>query len=154
MVQAFTLRAFTEADVLAVSHLEIECFSEPWSERSLREELTNPLAHVWVAVRGEDVLGYAGMRCVAGEAYINNVAVFPKYRRQGVAHALMQQLIADACALECEFITLEVRASNEAALVLYHGLGFDVKGLRRDFYVMPTEDGVIMTKYLQKGEET
>lgn len=147
------MRRFAEQDVLSVAHLEVECFSEPWSERSLREELTNPLARVWVAVRGEQVLGYAGMRCVAGEAYINNVAVFPQYRRQGVAHALMEQLIASARE-DCAFLTLEVRASNEAALVLYHGLGFDVKGLRRDFYVMPTEDAVIMTKYFQEGEPT
>lgn len=143
------LLPFSQEHVWAVAHLEVECFSEPWSERSLREELTNPLARVWVAVRDGKVLGYAGMRCVAGEAYINNVAVFPQYRRQGVARALMEQLILQAQE-DCAFITLEVRASNEAALLLYHGLGFEVKGLRRDFYIMPTEDAVIMTKYFGK----
>lgn len=150
MEPSIRLVPFSQEHVLAVAHLEVECFSEPWSERSLREELSNPLARVWVAVRDKKVLGYAGMRCVAGEAYINNVAVFPRYRRQGIARALMNQLIGQARA-DCEFITLEVRASNEAALVLYHGLGFEVKGLRRDFYIMPTEDAVIMTKYFEKG---
>ena len=146
------LLPFSQEHVWAVAHLEVECFSEPWSERSLREELTNPLARVWVAEQDGKTVGYAGMRCVVGEGYVNNVAVFPEYRRQGVGRALVEKLIAEA-GRECAFLSLEVRASNEAALALYYELGFEVQGIRRDFYIMPTEDAVIMTKDFRKGVE-
>ena len=152
MGQAITLTPLEERHILALAHLELVCFSEPWSERSLREELTNPLARVWVAEQEGKTVGYAGMRCVVGEGYVNNVAVFPEYRRQGIGRALVEKLIAQA-QRECAFLSLEVRASNEAALAVYYELGFEVQGIRRDFYIMPTEDAVIMTKDFRKGVE-
>lgn len=146
-----------ESHIPALVHLEILCFSEPWSEASLRRELENPLAHVYVAQVDGEVAGYAGMHGVAGECYVNNVAVFPKFRRQGIGHQLMERLVTAGEELNAQFITLEVRASNREAMDLYYSLGFEVMGVRRDFYIMPTEDAVIMTKYLSKengGQES
>ena len=67
--------------------LERICFSRPWSRKMLAEELENQCAAFLVAedsVSGR-VLGYAGLMVVADEGYITNVAVFPEYRRQGIA---------------------------------------------------------------------
>ena len=145
-----TLVPLQESHIPALVHLEILCFSEPWSQASLRRELENPLAHVYVAQVDGEVAGYAGMHCVAGECYVNNVAVFPKFRSKGIGRQLMQTLLAAGEALNAQFITLEVRASNREAMDLYDSLGFAVMGVRRDFYIMPTEDAVIMTKYFSK----
>lgn len=141
-----------EAHIPALVHLELVCFSEPWSESSLRRELSNPLAHVFVAEVDGETAGYAGMHCVVDECYVNNVAVFPQYRRRGIGYALVQRLLEQGERLRARFLTLEVRASNQDAMALYQRLGFSVQGIRRDFYIMPTEDGVIMTRTLEKGE--
>jgi ribosomal-protein-alanine N-acetyltransferase len=138
-----------EAHIDALAQLERICFSQPWSRQGLAEELENPLACFVVAQLEHDgsvqVVGYAGMHCVVGECYITNVAVFPEYRRQGIARKLVQYLIDYAKAQDGEFISLEVRNSNENAVALYERLGFQTAGFRKNFYSSPTEDGLIMT---------
>ena len=73
-----------------IAQLERECFSQPWSEGALEEELYNPQASFIVAEDGEGgVLGYAGLHVILDEGYITNVAVEEAARRHGVASALM-----------------------------------------------------------------
>ena len=76
-----------------VAALERLCFSAPWTEAMLEEELYNDTASFIVA-QGEngEVLGYAGLHVVLDEGYIDNVAVLPEYRRQGVASVLTNRL--------------------------------------------------------------
>lgn len=65
----------TEEYISGVASLERECFSHPWSEKSLREELDNDQAHFLCAVADGCVAGYIGVQEIVGEAYITNVAV-------------------------------------------------------------------------------
>ena len=73
----------TEEYIGGVVSLERECFSHPWSEKSLREELDNDQAHFLCAVADGCVAGYIGVQEIVGEAYITNVAVSEKFRRRG-----------------------------------------------------------------------
>ena len=136
-----------------LARLERLCFSRPWSRQSLKEELTNPAACFLVGEEAGEVLGYAGMHCAAGECYVDNVAVFPEARRQGVGRKLMEALLQAAAARGGEFLSLEVRPSNLEALALYRGLGFREVGRRRRFYDDPVEDGLLLTKDLEKEED-
>lgn len=149
MIDGCKLVRMEEQHLDALAELEKICFSQPWSRDGLAEELENPLACFAVAQIERDgdshVIGYAGMHCVVGECYITNVAVFPDYRRQGVAAALVQSLIDSAKKQNGEFISLEVRKSNGAAITLYERLGFQKVGVRIHFYSAPTEDALIMT---------
>lgn len=138
--------SMTAAHVAELARLEQLCFSEPWSEAGLAAELNNETAFFRVAEdEGGKVLGYVGMHCVAGECYIDNVAVFPQARRRGAASALLADLVAWAKAKECAFVTLEVRPSNTGAIALYEKFGFAEAGRRRRFYRDPEEDGLILT---------
>ena len=138
--------AMTAAHVAELARLEQLCFSEPWSEAGLAAELNNETAFFRVAEdEGGNVLGYVGMHCVAGECYIDNVAVFPQARRRGAASALLADLVAWAKANACAFVTLEVRPSNTGAIALYEKFGFAEAGRRRRFYRDPEEDGLILT---------
>jgi ribosomal-protein-alanine N-acetyltransferase len=140
------LTAMQERHLAALARLEAACFSSPWSKEGLRSELTNPCAYFLVAENASEVLGYAGMHVVCGEAYLANIAVFPAARSRGVGRALLRALSDRAQAKACEFLTLEVRPSNQAALALYRSEGFQVVGQRRGFYTAPQEDALIMTK--------
>ena len=111
----------------------------------MRQELRNPMAVYFTAQSGGDVVGYAGMHCICGEGHITNLAVAPGHRRAGVARALLDALLAHAHAHRLALLTLEVRASNKAALALYGGLGFAQAGLRHGYYDAPREDALIMT---------
>lgn len=134
--------------------LERICFSRPWSRKMLAEELENQCAAFLVAedsVSGR-VLGYAGLMVVADEGYITNVAVFPEYRRQGIAAQILQVFVQFAAANHLAFLTLEVRPSNAAATALYQGFGFEEVGRRKNYYDLPKEDALILTKYFETGE--
>ncbi len=129
-----------------IARLEIVCFSSPWSEKSLSEELENENSHFLVAV-SDKVLGYIGVQEICGEAYITNIAVFREYRACGIGRALLKSACSGAKERNCEFITLEVRESNVAAISLYESEGFEKAGIRKNFYSDPTENGIIYTKY-------
>ena len=107
-----------------IAALERVCFSDPWSRNMLAEELDNALSAFLVALDATGkVAGYAGLQVVLDEGYILNVAVAPEYRRQGVAGKLLQVFLDFAQGNRLSFLTLEVRASNYAAIALYGSLG-------------------------------
>ena len=145
----------TAEQIDGVAALEQACFSTPWSRQSLEEELTNDAAHFLTAVFDGRVIGYLGILEVSGESDIANVAVLPAYRRLGVADKLLTAAVSEAQARGDEWITLEVRESNQAAQALYRKHGFEKVGERKDFYTKPTENAVIMRKTLkEKQDET
>ena len=152
-MRGMTIVPMEERHLDDLARLERLCFSRPWSRQALKEELTNPAACFLVGEEAGEVLGYAGMHCAAGECYVDNVAVFPEARRQGVGRKLMEALLQAAAARGGEFLSLEVRPSNLGALALYRGLGFREVGRRRRFYDDPVEDGLLLTKDLEKEED-
>ena len=128
--------------------LERICFSRPWSRKMLAEELENQCAAFLVAQDSitQQVMGYAGLLVMADEGYITNVAVFPEFRRQGVAAKLIAVFENFARGNKLAFLTLEVRPSNAAAIALYKGFGFEEVGRRKNYYDLPKEDALILTK--------
>ena len=136
----------TADHVSQVAELEKICFSDPWSEKSVASELTNPLSLWLVAVEGERVAGYLGSQSVMGESDMMNVAVHPDFRRQGVAELLVKELVAALAEKGNYCLTLEVRASNTPAISLYEKLGFSRIGLRKNYYRNPKEDALILRK--------
>ncbi|WP_101698040.1 ribosomal protein S18-alanine N-acetyltransferase [Clostridium minihomine] len=130
----------------ALAELERLCFSQPWSREGLAAEQQDSTACFLVAEWEDTVVGYAGMHCVLDEAYVANVAVHPAFRQRGIGILLMQDL--ERCAKEsgAAFLSLEVRASNQAAQALYQSCGFQELGVRKGLYDSPKEDGFILTK--------
>ncbi len=138
----------------ALERLEKICFSRPWSRRMLAEELENACAAFLVAedAASGEVLGYAGVLVMADEGYITNVAVFPEVRRCGVAAQLIEVFMNFARANHLAFLTLEVRPSNAAAIALYRGFGFEEVGRRKNYYDLPKEDALLLTRYFEEEE--
>ena len=134
-----------------LERLERICFSRPWSKRMLGEELENQCAAFLVAEdENGTVLGYAGLLVMLDEGYITNVAVFPEYRRLGVAAKIIEVYMNFAAANDLAFLTLEVRPSNEAAIALYRRFGFEEVGRRKNYYDLPKEDALILTRYFKE----
>ena len=135
-----------ETHVGGVAELEKLCFSDPWSLASVTGELTNPLSLWVVALDGEKVVGYVGSQTVMGDADMMNIAVAPDYRKQGIAASLVTELISQLKEKEAVSLTLEVRASNAAAISLYEKLGFRQVGVRPNYYRNPKENAILYRK--------
>ncbi len=130
----------------AVAELERICFpADPWSEALFRAALENPGAAILLAL-GEDgaPLGYAVQSTVLDEGNLDNIAVAPAYRRQGVADALLS-VVTGFGREHLSRLMLEVRASNAPAIALYEKYGFAAVGRRKNYYDAPREDAVLMT---------
>ncbi|MGN1195444.1 MAG: ribosomal protein S18-alanine N-acetyltransferase [Acutalibacteraceae bacterium] len=141
------IKPLCEKTVDAVAELEKECFSVPWSRKSISDELTNDTAHFFTAERFNNVIGYIGTNIIADECYITNVAVTANERRKGVGLLLLKKAEETAKKHSCRFISLEVRKNNKAAISLYLKQGFKECGLRKNYYTAPDDDGLIMTKF-------
>ena len=133
------------AHVPQIAAMERQNFSAPWDETSLLSELNNPLSLWLVALDGDRVAGYIGSQSVLGESDMMNLAVDPAWRRQGVGKALVERLLWEL-AEDNHCLTLEVRASNAAAIALYENLGFRQVGRRPKYYLSPPEDALILRK--------
>ncbi len=128
-----------------IARLEELCFAEPWSEEGILEAYRLG-TRFFVAEEAGSLIGYIGVKAVIDEGYITNIAVFPQYRRKGVASSLLNKVFAFAKEKRLSFVSLEVRPSNTAAVSLYEKAGFKEEGRRKDFYRLPREDALIMTK--------
>ena len=143
---SFRIVPITAAHLPQVAALEKLCFpADPWSEDLFRDALENPRVCILLA-EGEDgaALGYAVLSTVLDEGNLDNIAVAPDARRQGVADALLRALTGFGRE-RLSVVMLEVRTSNIPAIALYEKHGFAAVGRRKNYYDAPKEDAILMT---------
>ena len=132
------LRPANVNDPAALAALELEVFGDsnhtPWSENLFADDLALP-GHIWWVAHDEgSIVGYAGGVVAGGEIQIDNVAVAPSRRREGIAARLLARVTYDAQMLGATTSVLEVDVDNVAAQALYVGLGYAEVGRRPNYY--------------------
>jgi ribosomal-protein-alanine N-acetyltransferase len=135
-----------DSDLDGVLEVEAESFTNPWTREMYASELQNrSVCHILI-VRMEDcrVAGFCAFWILLDEIHINNFALRPRFRGQGMGTALLQRVIVEGRGRGARRATLEVRSSNEAARRLYERMGFYVAGVRRRYYTNPVEDALIL----------
>lgn len=137
----------TPAHLNGVAELEKLCFHQPWSANSLELLTREGIGVGYLCVdkaNSDTVTAYGGMLITVDEGQITNIAVHPDHRREGLGTAIVRALLRHAQNERLASVTLEVRASNAAAIALYKQAGFAEVGRRKGFYTRPTEDALIM----------
>ena len=138
------IRRMTMDDVKAVHKIEVNTFPKPWTEADfVREVTTNHCARYMVAETEGQVVAYAGAWLILDEGHITNIAVKKEYRGQGIGRKVTEALMQYASNLGVQYLTLEVRKSNEVAQNLYKSLGFIKLGVRKKYYD-DGEDALLM----------
>jgi ribosomal-protein-alanine N-acetyltransferase len=148
------IRAMRQADVGAVAELEHYTYDFPWSEGIFRDCLLAGYLNV-VLDRDGEVVGYGIMSVAAGEAHLLNICVAESLRRQGIGSDLLHYLLRRARTLRAERMFLEVRPSNEVAIALYRDSGFEVLGVRKNYYKAHggNEDAVVLVHHFSDDEK-
>ncbi len=135
------------AQLEGAAALERLCFASPWSAQSL-ELLTNDgIGAGYFLTDPADpahIVAYGGMLITVDEGQITNIATHPDHRRRGYGAAILHALLRLAKDERLESVSLEVRASNAAAIAMYRAVGFAEAGRRKGFYTKPTEDALVM----------
>ena len=139
------IRAATKNDVEALLPLEKQGFHPSWTEGAILSEIdNNDTIFLVTEDEAKQIVGFAVLRLIGGEAELFQITTAAKHRREGIATHLLRRVIGDAKAAGVTKIFLEVRVSNDAAITMYERFGFTAVGLRRFYYIEPTEDAKVM----------
>lgn len=143
------IRDMCQADVPCIAALDRQAYEFPWSAGIFRDCLLAGYVSLVMEYR-QAVRAYAVMSVAASEAHLLNLCVAMDSRREGYGRLLLEDLIRRATRMGAEFMHLEVRPSNLAALALYHRYGFKRIGRRRRYYraASGSEDAVLLARQL------
>ncbi len=141
----YLFRAMQEIDLDAVMLIEPTIYSHPWTRGNFLDSL-HAGHHAWVMIQGDEVIGYAVLMIVLDEAQLLNLSIAASFQKQGLGRALLNHVMTQAVSLEADYMFLEVRASNVAAIALYQRVGFKQVSVRRGYYPADPgrEDAIIM----------
>lgn len=141
---------FAVGDLPEVLSIENDSFTVPWSENLFVHDLHNPMSISKVARAEGKIAGYIVAGRILDEGHILNLAVHKNYRGLGIATELVRDIIDDLRENGCRVIFLEVRDSNEAAKKIYSKFSFETIGTRKNYYISPVEDAVVMALKLEE----
>jgi ribosomal-protein-alanine N-acetyltransferase len=144
-----TIEPMRISDLPRVLAIERRSFATPWTEDNFRHEIEdNPMAWNVVARVDGEAAGFACAYVVGDELMINDLAVDPVFRREGLAAKILRHLLDGAARRGCRRASLEVRPGNAPARALYATFGFDVVGRRRAYYADTGEDALLLSRAL------
>ena len=143
-----TFRTMVGGDLKQVMEIEVQAYTHPWTTGIFRDCLRGH--RCWVALQGDEIVGYGVLMMAPGESHVLNLCVKPDQQRKGIGRELLRLLAKYSEQSGADMILLEVRRSNQAAIDLYQDEGFHELGVRKAYY--PADDGredaIIFAKYL------
>jgi ribosomal-protein-alanine N-acetyltransferase len=132
----------SRSDVPTVATLERDIYPQPWSARVFFDELGHANRSYVVATESDEILGYGGFMLVETDAHITTLGVAPGWRRRKLGTRILLALVERAVGRGARHLTLEVRATNTDAQLLYERFGFSPVGKRKGYY--QGEDAIVM----------
>lgn len=142
-------RSLLAEDLDCVYALESAAHAYPWSRNLIESGLQR--YHCWGVEVDQQLVGFAFITCVVGEAELLDFVVSPTMQGQGVGSAFMGWLQEWLSAgLKAERFYLEVRQSNAPAIAVYERAGFVEVGIRSNYYpaAKGREDAILMAMEL------
>ena len=133
------------ADVPDVMRIEREAFPTQWPADAFYNEIaTNRLAHYFVGRYRGAIVAYGGIWAILEDSHITTIAVDRRYRGRRFGEAMLLRLIDEAISCGSSWMTLEVRASNTVAQMLYRKYGFTTVTERKGYYSDNNESALVM----------
>ncbi|WP_227507107.1 ribosomal protein S18-alanine N-acetyltransferase [Moraxella canis] len=115
---------------------------DPWSATAIQEVLSQFGAGLLINIEGEPntdlssavIKGYCIYQIIFEDSELHRIGTHPNFRRQGIARQLLDELIYQVRQAHCQQLLLEVRDDNTAAIKLYHQVGLEPFGVRKNYY--------------------
>ena len=143
LARRLKIESLTGNDIAAVTDLERQSFSSPWTEELYAAALERPFFRLWGAKLDGALAGYVSVYHLGVELEIINIAVNQALRRQGAGSLLLRHVRCEAEVSGAERIILEVRRTNAPAIALYESQGFVQAGIRQNYYPDTGEDALV-----------
>lgn len=143
-----TTRKATHKDISNIYEIEQETYGKfGWSKNIFKTELSNQFSRYYVFEKANEekkIIGYIGCWLIGEEGHITTLVVLQKYRRNHIADILLYNLINSLQKEGINWLTLEVKVSNTAAINLYKKFGFKELGIRKNYYQDNNEDALLL----------
>ncbi len=153
------LTVLTEKDIEQILDIEADSFLQPWNRNMFLDELSSDNGQGYLVrenpvINSKSPVAFIVFRLIADEMHIFKIAVAEKWRRQKVASWLLEKSFDIAVENHVSKILLEVRYSNNPAIILYNRLGFQIVGRKPYYYSVPSyrltgEDALVMMKKIK-----
>ena len=138
-------RNITDLDIEKIAELEQQIFSDAWSVKGIGDTAKQSQAIITVAEEDGEIAGYCIIYFALDEAEIARIATNKNWRRRGVGRQLLDYTCQCCREKQIERMLLDVRESNMGARAFYENYGFEIDGIRKNFYDMPKEHAVLMS---------
>ncbi len=142
------IKQMDSKEIAAVINLQTECGFDGWECTWYEDHLDSPNVICLTAQRNDQLCGFISTQILADEVEIYLVAVARTFRRKKIATSLLENLLARAQAKHLRSIFLEVRSGNLPAQNLYQSFGFNLAGVRKNYYQNPAEDAYILRRQI------
>ena len=132
-------------DIASVMQIDETVLQTNWHEKLYLESLVLKDTRFLVLDLEGVVIGFLMYRHLGGDLEIIQIALDPKYQKQGLGSLLMDSMMVDAKESEIEFIYLEVHTDNESAYKFYRRYEFETIHRRKNYYGLD-QDALVMRK--------
>ena len=136
-------------DVPYIQDMERAIFPSPWSAESFLYRLYERSYNIsLVGVIGKELVSYAVSYVVHDELHFGNLAVDQKYRGFNIGETMLLTSLQIGKESNCRVVHLEVRENNQPAIRLYQKYGFEIVGVRENYYTDEKEDALLMSRII------
>lgn len=143
----YSLIRMQVSDLAEVMAIENEVYPYPWTHGNFLDSLYSDY-DIWVARDAAGAMaGYLLLMVMVDEAHLLNIAVRRELQGQGVGRLLLDHAVALTREKGLHSILLEVRPTNDRAVVVYERYGFAGIGVRKGYYPAADnrrEDAIVM----------
>jgi ribosomal-protein-alanine N-acetyltransferase len=145
-----SIRFATIDDIASIKILESTSNLSTWSAEQYIAALTDP-AYSLIVLDGQgEIVAFLLARISpdednSGTIEIMNIAVLTELRKKGFGRLLIDEVVIKS-GYRSGSVQLEVRARNATAVEFYKRIGFESVGRRKDYYINPNDDAVLMNR--------
>ena len=141
-------------DLIYAYEIEKSSFSTPWSLGAIESELSNDHSKLIGINDASGLVGWGAVRVISGVGEITNIVIKESERGRGLSKILLKEMLFVLLNLGAREVFLEVRSQNLTAVRLYEKNGFLPVGLRRGYYIKPSDDAVVMKREMRDFADT
>jgi ribosomal-protein-alanine N-acetyltransferase len=147
------IRGAELADILAVKEIESRSHLSGWPADQYLRAITEPSYLLLVAEDASIIRAFILARVVYETGFesieIMNIAVTPEMRRKQLGTRMINELI-NLTGFQQGTVDLEVRSQNTIGVNFYRRIGFSEVGIRKNYYVDPIDDAIMMSRPINK----
>lgn len=129
---------------------QIHCEEMPENDKMSKscfyDEFERDTRKYFVALLGDEVVGYIGVFDIIDDYNIIGIAVKKEYQNKKIGTQLIDKVIDEARKNGVKTLSLEVDSLNNKAVEFYKKKGFVVTNIRKNYY--KNNDALIMWLYL------